>query len=193
MKKISTSIILVLIAIILVIPSGVLAQGNSSVGNQVRQNVQEKIQQQVANVKDKMASNQGTEKEKVLARVRVAARVRVGIFNRAIGLSERLLNRIQLRINKAQAAGKDIAELNRLMSEAKTSLENAKTTLVGINGEQTVDKAGFEAIKAKFKAIRQDLQTVRQDAAKMIKILKGFNSATSAGQNSQATSTAATP
>lgn len=156
--------------------------------------VQSVLKERLENRKDKVAEKRENviakaEDKKVdkVERVRKAAIVRYDVHKKAIEKAEKLLGKLQVRIDSAKQAGKDVSEAERLMADAKTKLGSAKAKLASIEGKKgtAMDKAGFQEIQRLLQGIRQDLHVVRQDAAKMISILKGFNSATSEGKNPQ--------
>ena len=124
-------------------------------------------------------------RERIVARVRQAATARYTNLKRAVELTERLLKKLQIRIDRAQTAGKDVTEANKLMTEAKAKVADAKTRLARVESmkDQAVDKAGYQEIRTEFNAIRADIHQARLLAAKIIRILKGFNSATSSAVN----------
>lgn len=128
-------------------------------------------------------------KKKVVERVRYALVAHWNVLSKAIERSESLLGKLQERINKAEAAGKDVTEAKKLMAEANERLTHAKVSLAKMNElkNNSITKDEFITLRDQMKGIKEDLQVIRKDAAKIISILKGFNSATSSGQNPQAT------
>lgn len=126
-------------------------------------------------------------RRQAVERVRKALLAHWNVLNKAVERVDKLLGKLQLRIDKAKVAGKDTSEAEKLMAEAKEKLAQAKENLAEIKElkENSVTKDEFTTIRGQIKEIWQDLQVVKQNAAKIIRILKGFNSATSSGQNPQ--------
>lgn len=126
-------------------------------------------------------------KENKVQRAQNAALSRVMELGRAVTRAEGLLKRLQTRIDKAKAAGKDTKEMESLMADAKAKLEAVKTKLSTAEGKikDADTKAEFGELHNSFKSIKDDLHIVRKDASQIVRLLKGFNSATSQGQNPQ--------
>lgn len=165
---------------------------NSSAANSksVQAQLLEKIKNEKERIASKVADKKETkeqEREKKVVKVRVSIANRVRNHERLINQTENLLSKLQVRIDKAKAAGKDTTEMEKLMADAKLKLADAKQKLSEIDTHKTVttDKAGFEALQKKFKVVWDDLKAVKEDASKIIRTLKGFNSATSEGKNPQ--------
>lgn len=191
-KKQHLLVCLIVCLIVVTPPKLALAETASPSGvNTIKNGLQERLGNIKERVQEKLSQRKEKIAEQILQRIRKSVEVRYNVFTRAVNHTEILLSRIQIRIDKAQQAGKDITELNSLMADAKAKLADAKTKLDEIKALKgtAVDKEGFLTIQVKFKEIRQDIHIARQDAAKMIRILKGFNSATSQGQNLQPEST----
>ena len=142
-----------------------------------------RVQEKVEAVKEKVE----VRKENKVQRAQNAALSRVKELGRAVTRAEGLLKRIQIRIDKAKAAGKDTTEMESLMADARVKLAAAKTKLSTAEGKikDADTKAEFADLHQSFKSIKDDLHTVRKDASSIIRLLKGFNSATSQGQNPQ--------
>lgn len=181
-------VLVVVLSLILFVPAQVGAQQSTPAGTL---NIRGKIQQGVENIKERVEQRQTNVREKVLERVRQATKARWGVLNRMTNRTEALLNKLQERIDKAKIAGKDVTEAENLMADARSKLNEARMILVEFQGKETtaVDKTAFQTIQGKFQAVHKNLNVVRQDGAKIIRILKGFNSATSKGQNLQKTGT----
>lgn len=153
------------------------------------------IKEKLQNIKERVLERKETreasisaKKEQTVARVRQVVIARWQVHNRAVILAENLLNKLQERIYNAKAAGKDTAEMESLMADARTKVADAKNKLEDIKGKKdtAVDKETFREIQNSFQEIRRDLQAVRFDAAQIIRLLKGFNSSTSEGTKSGA-------
>lgn len=189
MKKFLLSLFLVFFLTIVMFwgVQPVSAEQSSPSGTSVK-NLKEKIENRIENIKQK----EDRLKEERKGKVRQAAQIRWQVFNRVIQKSENLLDKLQIRIDRAKAAGKDVTAANTAMTDARAKLADAKTILEGIKDmtEKPVDKTAFTTIRSKFKAILEDLHVVRKDAAKIINSLKSFNSATSSAVNKTATTSA---
>jgi len=160
--------------------SSALAQQSLSNSGALKSTQQ--IQQRVS---EKVATGQARIRQKIVERVRNVVGVRFNVFERALNRCEILLDKLQIRIDKAGAGDKDTAEAVSLMDDARSKLDDAKAKLADIQGKkgEVVDKVEFQDIKDKLQAVHKDLNIIRQDGSKIIRILKSFNSATSSGQN----------
>ena len=148
--------------------------------------VRQKVEERIEGKKERVEATR-------TARVKNSIQVREGVFARAVSLVERILDRLQMRIDKAKEAGKDVTQMAGLMSDARAKLADAKTRLEGIKSKRgtVTDKSGFKDLQTEFQAIRRDIHGARENAARIIRELKGFNSATSSGKNSQNSTTSA--
>lgn len=144
------------------------------------------VKERMEDKKGQLAQRQENAQDKV-ERVRKSVGVRVDAYNRIIGHAEKILDKLQLRIDKAKQAGKDMTEAQVLMSEARAKVVDAKAKLADIESKKgtAMDKASFLQIQRQFQAIQQDLKGIKRDASGIISILRGFNSATSEGKNPQ--------
>lgn len=126
-------------------------------------------------------------REKRVARVRQAVKARWNVLSRATQRAEILLNKLQVRVNEAKTAGKDVTIAEQAMVDAQAKLADAKSRLAGLKDKENtaVDKAGFQSVQSQFQAIRQDLKAVSRNGAKIISTLRGFNATTSLGKNPQ--------
>lgn len=138
----------------------------------IRENIKDRI-------KERKATN-SAEKDKKVERVRNAAVVRWEVLNKLVGKSEELLEKLQMRIDRAKKDGKDVTAIENNMADAKLKLNDAKKILSDVSGEkdQAIDKTAFQNIQKQFQTAKKDLNIVHQDAAKIIKGLKSFNAAT---------------
>lgn len=200
MKKITFSLLVVFLFTTIAVP--VFAEENATPKRSIVPILKEKLERRIPKIASKAAERvekienriEGLDKVRsgLVLRVRHATGVRWGVLNKAIERSEDLLAKLQIRIEKAKAAGKDVTEAESLMVDAKKSLEDAKAKLEDIESkkDEAINKETFLEIQTQFKAINQNLHTIRINASKIIRILKGFNSATSSGNNPQATTSA---
>lgn len=157
--------------------------------------LKERALAKVESVKEKIAARQEErqdKKETIVERVRQSVKARWEAYKKAIARTDALLDKLQIRIDRAKEAGEDIAEMETLMADARENLAAASEKLAEIESQkgEDVNKASFLEIHNLFRAITKDLHAVRVDAAKIISLLKSFNSATSNGKNPQATASA---
>lgn len=162
-------------------PSGI--ERVKSVLKERLENRKEKVTGKRENIKEKVEER----KEDRTEMIRKSVGVRVDIHKRAIHKAEKLLEKLQARIDRAKEAGKDVSEAERLMGDATNRLAQAKAKLESIESKKgtAIDKSGFQEIHQLFQGMREDLHEIRKDASKIISTLRGFNSATSSGQNPQ--------
>lgn len=146
-----------------------------------------RLQEKVDDLKAKLA---GTREQRVKGLIN-AVGVRENVMNRLITAGGRLLDKLQVRIDRAQKAGRDVAGMTTLMSDARAKLADAKSILTQIDGQKgtAATKADFTKIHGEFQAARKDIQGVKEDAAKIIRILKGYNSATNSAVEADREST----
>lgn len=136
-------------------------------------------------VKNTALERRESKREEVVLRVRNSVGVHVKVLDRAIGLAAKILDKLQLRIDRAKEAGKDVTSITALMTDARSKLADATTRLgtITTKKDQAVDKATFRSMELELKTIRKDIQVVKQDASKIIRQLKEFNSSTSSAKN----------
>ncbi len=149
--------------------------------------LEETVKERVTNIKEKVSEKRDAKKEAIVTRVRKAVDARETALSRSLDLAGKILDKLQIRIDAAKNAGKDVTSMSAAMTDARSKLADAKTRLANVDAQKgtAVDKAGFQAIETQFKAIRQDIHAIREDASKIIRTLKSFNSATSEGKNWQ--------
>lgn len=99
-------------------------------------------------------------------------------LDKLVDKSEALLDKIQTKIVRAKAAGKDVIETERLMTDARAKLASAQNRLNDLEKMKSEAKTRTDFIKIRdqFKLVKDDLKAVRKDVSEIIQILKGFNS-----------------
>lgn len=119
-------------------------------------------------------------KEEKLDKVRNSAQTHSSVLKKAVVRVEVILNKLQERIGKMSAAGKNTSQVDSLMTDARAKLNDAKTKITEIEKvkDSARTKADFQAIQAKFKLALQNLQLAKKDASQIISLLKSFNAAT---------------
>jgi predicted nucleic acid-binding Zn-ribbon protein len=91
---------------------------------------------------------------------------------------DRLFDKLQTNIIKTKASGKNTKELEALLSDSRVKLADAR---VRLNEAKTLKetaktKTDYNNIKTKLSAVKTDLTAIRKNVAKIISILKGYNS-----------------
>lgn len=164
----------------------------SSPGFKGARPIKGRIEEKLKNLKERMASktameNKQDKREESLAKVRNSVVSRIDAYQRLIKMEEELLNKIQSRIDKAQAGGKDMVEVQFYMKDARARLADAQGKLseIGAARGDALTKAEFKEIQLKFQIIHKNLNLIRLDAAKIIRTFGGFNS-----QSTEATQSA---
>lgn len=148
----------------------------------------EKVENRVNALKEKLESK----RENLLEKVRNSVVVRIDVYQKLIGRSEDLINKLQSRVDTAKTAGKDVKDAEVVLADAKLKLADAKTKLSEIEALKikvaevknssasaqviSLDKQNFKEIQTKFQIIHKDLNAIRLDVAKVIRILGKFNS-----------------
>jgi septation ring formation regulator EzrA len=138
-----------------------------------------KLQEKVATAKEEA-------KAKILGGVRNFANARTSASEKAIVKAEALASKLQLRIDQANKAGKYTTGEEKLMTDIRNKIADAKTRVASLKEDTLAaeTKADFTAVQTQLKAVRDDLRIVSQDSAKIIKSLKSFNSASSESSHS---------
>jgi predicted nucleic acid-binding Zn-ribbon protein len=111
-------------------------------------------------------------------KVRQTIVVRDAHFEQVFTRVNALLNKLQIRIDRAKSQGQNTQEIEKLMADARLKLTDAQTRAADVKTKQqtATTKADFVAIQPQFKAIKEDIRAISLDAAKIHKALKGFNS-----------------
>ena len=175
MKK-SLLTIVFCFAVIIMFSKDVFAEASTPSGR--FSGIKERVQEQLKEIRDLKKGDRTETKEQTQNRIRQSLTARFNNHKKAITRAEILLDKLQLRMDKAKAAGQDTTQMEALMVDARSKLTDAKTKLADIEAKKgtAVDKAGFQAIMEELKAINKDLQGIKEDASKIIKILKSYNS-----------------
>lgn len=183
MKKII--ITLFLISVFSFSLSPVLAEQNIEKPNiqAIEKKVQTAFERKSENSSSK-AANSENQRTQNLTRVRNALTARWNAYDRLVKLSGQLLDKLQIRINQAKAAGKNTTNAEAAMTDARAKLADAVAKMDAIKPllGTTMDKNSFMNIQKSLQAIHKDLNMVRLDAAKIISNLKSFNSSTKSAE-----------
>ncbi len=110
-------------------------------------------------------------KEIIEARVHFAA----NLYQATIARLEQIAERIDSRIEKLTALGKDMASAQSAVDEARGHIENAKTAAAEIKEtlESLTDKSGFfETHKDKIVKVKDELKLAHQSLKKAIEAIK---------------------
>lgn len=150
------------------------------------ENRQEKVETRKEVVAEKRAAI-AEKKEDAVERVRKSVVARWNVFSKAVTRTENLLEKLQVRIDKAKAAGKDVSAMDAAMSDAKDKLADAESKLASIKDkrETAMSRESFREVHDLFKGIREDLIAIHKDASIIIRNLKSFNSANSASPSAK--------
>ncbi len=125
-------------------------------------------------------------------RVRLALTAWWAAYGDASSKAHILIDKLSTRITAAKAAGNDVSDAENLLQDAQKSLADADTTLniVQKDNGAAQTRSQFLAVKNEFKSVKIDLQTVSGDSAKIISLLKSYNSATASGKNAKSSRSA---
>jgi hypothetical protein len=110
-------------------------------------------------------------KEIIEARVKFAA----NLYNMTVARLEQIADRIDSRIEKLVAEGKDMSDAKEFVAEARVHIENAQTVAaeVRVYADAEGDKEGFfEANKEKIAKIRSELKLAHQSLLKAVQSIK---------------------
>lgn len=188
MKKNLIFSLLLFSLMIVALPQAVFAETSTTSGiRKIKETVQEKLQNVKANIQERKVENI----EDKIERARKVSLKHVNVLSRVATAEGKLLDKLQIRIDKASGAGKDMSTASAAMTDARSKLTSANNKIADLKTKIAAAKtrADFQAIQVSFKSVRDDLIAVKQDASKIIRVLKGFNSATSSGKNPQAEGT----
>ncbi|MFA5933103.1 MAG: hypothetical protein WCV81_02435 [Microgenomates group bacterium] len=139
--------------------------------------------------KPEIVSTKSGEEDKKI-KVRTAVTSRWTAYDKLIIRAGQLLDKIQIRINRAKAAGADTKSSEALMTDARAKLTDAKSkmdalkSLVGTG----LDKNSFKNAQMNLQTVHKDLNIVRQDVAKIISNLKSYNASTKSAELRSTTS-----
>ncbi|MDD2823082.1 MAG: hypothetical protein PHQ59_03285 [Candidatus Daviesbacteria bacterium] len=201
MKKISLGLILVLMLVFTLSP--VLAKEKENEDND-RENAREKVQEikekvqnflggkpeKVGTKSASSAASLNSKKEENKKRVRNSITARVNAYTKLASRSGQLLDKLQVRIDRAKDAGKDTTDSVNAMRDARAKLADAQSKLTSLKAlvGTDLDKNGFREAQKTLQAVHKDLNIVKQDASKIIRNLKSFNSNKSSTKSAEATS-----
>lgn len=98
-----------------------------------------------------------------------------------------LLDKLQVRIDKAKTAGNNVTAAETAMTDARAKLADANNILASLKDKKdtAIDKATFQTLRKQLQTVHKDINAVRLDGAKIISSLKGFNSASSSAVNKE--------
>lgn len=187
-KKLSLLVFIVLSLVVITNP--VLALEESDFPTPTKSN---RLNQINAQLRDKLKIKEASRQAKIvkmeanmLKRFKKFVEQRINQADKIINREGILLDKLQIRIDAARVAGKDVTELNRLMVDARAKLADAKSRLEAIKTQsaKAEDKTSFKNFGSEFGAIYKDLKDVKVDASQIIRQLKGFNSTTSESSRS---------
>jgi hypothetical protein len=202
MKKIIVTLLFIFMFIALLSPALAIEREDDDDDSRDKlKNIKEKVQNILETRKpDKISSKTGNlnnstasaKKEEDKKRIRNSITVRWNAYSKLLTRSGQLLDKLQIRIDKAKTAGKDTTEVVNAMTDARAKLADAKSkmeTLKGLLGTD-LDKNGFKEAQKNLQAVHKDLNIVKQDASKIIRNLKSFNSEKDSTKSGEASKSA---
>lgn len=109
--------------------------------------------------------------------LRNSVNVRFEVLTRALGRTEGLVEKVQVRLDTATSEGKDITKATVALEEANGNLISARSTLALIESEKeiAVNKDDYVKIHAQFQQVQKSLNLVRQSLVKTIIMAKDLN------------------
>ena len=99
-------------------------------------------------------------------------------FNHAVAVLENLIGRVESRVAKMAAAGKDVSKAKTALTEVKNLTGEAKTALQNLLNQNLTDKPLAE-IKA---ALRVPMEQLREARRKLVEIIRGLVAAAKVNQ-----------
>lgn len=179
MKKIILSLFSIAILSLFILP--VLAKESTTPGSNRSENAKDKVENMLERKSEKEGSKAGEiedQKKQNINRIRNSINARWNAYDKLSSRSGQLLDKLQIRIDKAKAAGQNTSDADAAMTDARAKLADARAKLNVLKGlvGTAMDKNSFKDAQKKFQAVHKDLNIVRQDAAKIIKTLRSFNS-----------------
>lgn len=185
-KRLNFIIPLLSVSLVLLLlqPVSIFAQEELTPGG-LRQNVRNVIQERLEQRKEVRQEVRQENEE----RIKLAVAARWNMFDRTIKLMEAILTKLEPRINKAKESGKNVDQAVTLLADARAKLLSARTNLENIADKRNsaLSKAEYLVIRDQYKAMLQDLHKVRMDIVQIIRIIKGYNAATSVSSPSATT------
>jgi chromosome segregation ATPase len=170
---------LILMATFLSIPGG-YARAEDGTAGEIRKDFQEKREELQSEMKDKKEALKTEFKDKrenlrerfrkdISERVRKEFEMMTKRFNAAIERLDRLGDRIDSRIAKIKAAGKDTTDAEKSVSDARAKIEQAKLDIAKLPGliNQVLTTSSSTASTTpptgQFKEVRNLADTIRQE------------------------------
>jgi DNA repair exonuclease SbcCD ATPase subunit len=151
--------------------------------------VPQRPQDQRVNVQEKRQSvlQRFNERRQAIIRSFFARMVRR--YEAAILRMQKLGDRIQSRIEKARAAGRDVTQAQAALDQARSQWSQAKGTLEEVRGKLEGvlgagdPKAAFQEVKSLLGTMKGQLKSVHQALVEAITTLKGLGGGTREGQS----------
>lgn len=181
MKKFFLSGLVSLTILMVILPSVVMAEeikeSSSLTISRIPETVKNFIEQRFKN------STKSAEVKKTILQqaknvaLRNSVNVRFEVLTRALGRTEGLVEKVQIRLNTAGSEGKDITKATVALEEVNVNLNNARSILALIKSEKetAVTKDDYVKIHAQFQQAQKSLNLVRQSLVKTIIMAKDLN------------------
>lgn len=102
-------------------------------------------------------------------------------FNTAVDRLTKIADRIDSRIAKIKATGKDTSSAEKLVADARAKIEQAKGDIVKIPGlvtdgiATTTPKEKFGSLRSTAETIRKELEGAQSSLTKAVKVLRGLS------------------
>lgn len=181
MKKFFLSGLVSLTILMVILPSVVMAEeikeSSSLTISRIPETVKNFIEQQFKNSTKSVEVKKTTLQQAKNVALRNSVNVRFEVLTRALGRTEGLVNKVQIRLNTAKSEGKDITKATVALEEAKVNLNDARSILALIKSEKetAVTKDDYVKIHAQFQQAQKSLNLVRQSLVKTIIMAKDLN------------------
>lgn len=181
MKKFFLSGLVSLTILMVILPSVVMAEeikeSSSLTISRIPETVKNFIEQRFKNGTKLAEVKKTTLQQAKNVALRNSVNVRFEVLTRALGRTEGLVNKVQIRLNTAKSEGKDITKATVALEEAKVNLNDARSILALIKSEKetAVTKDDYVKIHAQFQQAQKSLNLVRQSLVKTIIMAKDLN------------------
>lgn len=178
--------------VLFIIPGGVLALGDNffSVSNPITvkavdvkedANDNTRILQERRDEATRAAEKQREAAKKTLLpaqaeRMQKATQTRLNVYLKTAALIDQLLQKIQIRIDEARSAGKDVSSAEAALKDAQVKYAQIKTTLDQIQSEKdiAINKETFTQIHQEFLSVNHDLTSIRTDLVRAVNYIKVY-------------------
>ncbi|MBI4038255.1 hypothetical protein HY387_01240 [Candidatus Daviesbacteria bacterium] len=141
----------------------VLAEDSTSTGVTRREAVQQKIATRAAALKLKLQAfrdqNKAKRVEKINETLAMINKKRTDHFVKFLDNAQRISNKLEDRVNEAEASGKDTTVAKAAIADAKTAIQAAKAAVLDqADNDYTIEVSSEKTVREDAKAARDSLR-----------------------------------